>query len=187
MARISRAKIDAEMNKFGKEVVRVARGNLSRDRSNASKTLWKSIRYRWEESKQIIRFYMAPYGDFINSGVTGHGRGTYTSKRRMARSTKGYEFKTGPGLGSGTKMDRLFQDWLRVKNVQIRNAQGQYVDRKTASYLVRRNTGRFGIEPTGFWDKSFDAVYPKYSPIIDRTIGTAIEDSLDEILSQLND
>jgi len=179
MARLSRAKIDELTVAFAKRVIRRARGNLTRSKRVATKDLWNSLGYRLENEK--LQFFMADYGPFQDQGVTGHGRATYkaTNPRSVARSLAGYKFTKGP---VGPDADRSFRKWIATRNIAVRDARGRIVPRATASFLLRRSVGRFGIEPSRFFSEAWERFFPEYEKALNSLVTQIVNDSLDDMI-----
>lgn len=188
MARLSMAKIDTAINQFGKAVVKRARGNLTRSKRGASRSLWKSIRYRYKKGK--LQFQMNYYGAFIDQGVTGHGKGgAYKSGGKAAakgvqRSVHSppYKFTKGP---VGPEAERSFAEWIRTKGIKPRNAMGQFVkitpnSLSSLNFLLRRAVGRYGIEATEFFSEAFSF----YAPGLEKEIEFIVSGEIDKAISQ---
>lgn len=161
MGRISFAQRDKAVNEFGKKMVRHARGNLTKGKTNASNDLYKSIKYRYE--KGVLTFSMNTYGLFIDRGVTGHGRGDWkpTNPRSVARSLSGFKFKFGPV--ASVSADESFRQWFRYKGITPRHPDGSFMKYSTASFLFRRSVGRFGIKPRKFFTDAWERYYPDFA------------------------
>ena len=65
--------VQKELNAFGKYVVSQSRANLTRQKKNASKDLWNSIKYEVEVGKNsfALSFLMEEYGEYQDKGVSG--------------------------------------------------------------------------------------------------------------------
>jgi hypothetical protein len=173
---------DKLTNEFGKKLVKASRANLTRGKNNANKSLWKSIKYRFE--KNIFNFYYLDYGEYVDKGVTGHGKGDYKPRnpRPIAKSIAGYRFKKGP-VGPSAKAS--FRKWAAAKNVLVRDSKGRFVKPDTANFLLRRSTGRFGIQPKKFFTNAWDKLYPKYSKDLERAITIDVSNKLDDSLKSI--
>lgn len=181
MARISLHEIDRAFNEFGKKVVKRARGNLTRAGNVAGKGLWSSIRYKYEGGK--ISFFMADYGPFQDQGVTGIGaRGRFryraTNPRQVARSLSNFKFTVGP---SGPDAERSFRNWIADRNIAFRDERGRILPRRTATYILMRSVGRFGIKPNRFFSEAWERYYPEFEPILDGLITKAVDEAVNEI------
>lgn len=177
------AKIDTEVNRFGKNVVKRARGNLTRAKKKASGALWKSIRYRYK--KNVLRFEYLYYGAFHDEGVSGHGRGGgYTSRGKLAARGRvksiadpEYKFTKGP---VGPEAQTSFASWIRTKGIKPRDAMGKFVKVTPSSlsslnFLLRRAVGRYGIEPTRFFSEAIEFYAPDFEKKVDFLVTDAID------------
>ena len=61
------------LDEFGKELRKQSRSNLTRNKKNVSKGLYKSIDYHVKEMQNSFEFSfkMEPYGDYVDKGVSG--------------------------------------------------------------------------------------------------------------------
>ena len=184
---ISFDEMDEATVEFAKKVVRQSKGRLTRGGTNATRELYNSIGFRWDANKKLLQFVMSQHGAFIDRGVEGSGRGNWKSSKtpaRALRDSKGVVFKYRRG-GPGKKFHREFVEWLMVKGIRLRNKKGQYLDRDTAAFLVRRNVGRFGIKPRKFFTDSFNGLYPKYVKNLPKTVGPDVQAMVTEMLTEL--
>jgi hypothetical protein len=169
-------RLDESAETWAKRVVKIARGNLTREKSNSSKTLWKSIRYAitFEKGKTIVTFSMAKYGAFLDKGVTGTGQ-LHLSKTKVMpvpynQSEGGFEFKSAKKTIGGS-----LKKWLQSKGLP-----------PSLDYIVRRSIHAKGIRPRRFFSDTFKELTPEFDSVTDAAATAAIEDRLNDILKPLN-
>ena len=67
--------VEATLTKFAKRVIQQARTNLTKKKKNFDKTLYNSLTYKLNVSKNsfYLNFYMEEYGAYQDEGVKGAG------------------------------------------------------------------------------------------------------------------
>ena len=175
MARLSAAKIDEAAVKWAKKVVRMARGNLTREKGIASKTLWRSIRFRHE--KGATTFFMESYGAFLDKGVSGTGQLHYRGGKSMPVAYNKSEAKPEYKFNSSKKtIGGSLKDWLRTKRLP-----------DSMDFVVRRSVHARGIRPRRFFSDAWNIMVPEFDVAIQEAATITVEDTVDEILNTLKD
>ena len=141
---------DKAVNKFAKAVVKQAKSNLTREKANSSRTLWRSIKYKFE--KNVLSFFMEPYGAFLDKGVSGTGK-LYLSKTKSMpvpynKSEASPEFKFSP---SKKAIGGSLKGWLRQKSIPL-----------SAEFPIRKSIHAKGIRPRRFFTNAFDRMAKKF-------------------------
>ncbi len=179
MAKFSRDKIDEAAVKWAKRVVRLARGNLTREKGVSSKTLWNSIRFRHE--KNTTTFFMEDYGAFLDKGVSGTGQlrsfsgpGRRTVNNlpvafNKSEATPEYKFKS-----SNMAIGGSLKKWLQSKGLP-----------ESMDFIIRRSIHARGIRPRRFFSDAWNEMLPEYDVVIGEAATVAIADQTDEILNTL--
>jgi hypothetical protein len=172
MARISWENIDRAVNQFGKNTVKRAKGNLSREKGKASGRLYNSIRYRFKD--RVLIFTMEPYGAFMDQGVTGTGKlflkGGRVRPVAYNKSDARPEYKFKRKVIGGQSSIRK---WIRLKNVPV------------SDFVIRRSIAARGIRPRRFFSEAFNYEADKFEEELEKVITLDVEENLDEILKQL--
>lgn len=122
---------------FGQQIVADAKSNLLRDKKVASGKLLDSIKInRLKVSKRSIELNlnMAPYGAFVDQGVSG---------TETKYDTK-YSYTTKPPPPSA------FDGWMVRRGIAPRTAGGQFLSRKSIQFAISRSIFKKGIEPSHF-------------------------------------
>lgn len=175
MAKLSRDKIDKAVNDWAKKVVRMARGNLTREKGISTKSLWKSIRYRY--NKNTVTFYMDDYGAFLDKGVSGTGKLYYRNGNYMpvpynkSEADPEYKFSASKKAIGGS-----LKRWLRTKNLP-----------ESLDFVVRRSVHAKGIRPRRFFSDAWRVMLPEFNVVVGEAATVAVEETVDEILETLKD
>jgi len=168
--RISWERTDKAVNAFGKAVVRQAKGNLSRQKANASRTLHASIRYVFKDG--LLRFMMETYGAFLDKGVSGTGKLWLSKTKSMPvaynKSEGEPEFKFKP---SKRAIGGTLKGWLRIRGIPL-----------SAEFPIRRSIHARGIAPRRFFSNAFKSRYQKFSDEIERAVTADVNKQIDNIL-----
>jgi len=147
--------VEATLNKFAKRVIQQARTNLTKKKKNFDKTLYNSLTYTLNVSKNsfYLNFYMEEYGAYQDEGVKGAGGTRKTTSSFNRRNNKGkiwkqkapnsrFKFKEGkkPSV-------KHFKKWAQAKGL--------------SPYAVRESVFRQGISPSKFFTTPFRLQFQK--------------------------
>jgi len=147
--------VEATLNKFAKRVIQQARTNLTKKKKNFDKTLYNSLTYTLNVSKNsfYLNFYMEDYGAYQDEGVKGAGGTRKTTSSFNRRNNKGkiwkqkapnsrFKFKEGkkPSV-------KHFKKWAESKGLN--------------PYAVRESVFRQGISPSKFFTTPFRLQFQK--------------------------
>ena len=173
MPRFSKDKIDEAAVKWAKKVVRLARGNLTKEKGISSKGLWQSIKFRHENN--ATTFFMSDYGAFMDKGVSGTGKLHYRNGKSMpvaynkSEANPEYKFSSSKKAIGGS-----LKDWLRKKSLP-----------DSMDFVVRRSIHARGIRPRRFFSDAWKVMLPDYDVEIGEAATVSVEDTVDEILNTL--
>ena len=147
--------VEATLTKFAKRVIQQARTNLTKKKKNFDKTLYNSLTYTLNVSKNsfYLNFYMEDYGAYQDEGVKGAGGTRKTTSSFNRRNNKGkiwkqkapnsrFKFKEGkkPSV-------KHFKKWAQAKGL--------------SPYAVRESVFRQGISPSKFFTTPFRLQFQK--------------------------
>ena len=138
--------VQKELNRFAKYVVSQSKANLTRGKKKSSRRLYDSIDYDLNVSPNSfsLKFFMEEYGKFQDKGVSG--------TRKKYNTPYSYKDKMPPSK----KLDK----WLVKRNLKgIRNEKGQFISRKSLSYVIARSVFIKGIKPSLFFTKPFEKAF----------------------------
>jgi len=131
------------LNGFAKRVIQQSKTRLTKGKKNSSKELYNSLKYDLKTSGNalILNFFMKEYGIYQDKGVSG--------KKKKYNTPFSYKDKMPP--------PQALDKWMVRKNIKgVRNAQGQFIKRKSLQYLIARSIFMKGIKPSQFYTKSFE-------------------------------
>jgi len=139
--------VQEAIDKFRKYVIQQSRSNLTKQRKNVNKSLYNSINGVSKVNKNSISLYfeMLDYGIFQDKGVSG--------KFKKYNTDFSYNFLMPPS--------KVFDKWIVRKGIAPRNEKGQFMSRKSLSYLIARKIFREGIKPSLFFTKPFEKAYDR--------------------------
>jgi len=175
MARINRNIIDEAAVAWSKKVVKLARRNLSREKGISSKTLWRSIKFRYDRKTRTISFSMEPYGAFMDKGVSGTGQLHYRGGKSMpvaynkSEASPEYSFKSSKKTIGGS-----LKKWLQSKGLN-----------QSLDFVIRRSVHARGIRPRRFFSDTFKEMIPEFNVALEEAATVTVEDTIDEILKPL--
>lgn len=138
-----------ELNKFGRNVVKFSRSNLTRKKKNVNKKLYNSIDYKLEVHQNSFGLYfeMEEYGAYQDQGVSG-------TKRK---------FNTPFSFRGKMPPEAPILDWVKKRRLKFRGASGKFTkgSQKSLAFLIRRSIMKKGIKPSLFFTKPFEAAFKK--------------------------
>lgn len=160
-------KTEASLNKFAKYVIQQSRSNLSKQKRNVSSDLYGSLGYDLKVSPNSfgLQFYMLPYGEFLDKGVSG-------TKKRY-NTIYEYTNKKPP-------MQPL-ADWAKARNIRLRDEKGKFKkgNYKTIGFILQKSIYEKGIKPSLFFTKPFEKAFDNLPPELIESFGLDIDNFLD--------
>jgi len=155
------------LNKFGKDVKSGARRELTKQKKNASKDLWKSIDYKTKVNKNSFEFsfFMEDYGKFVDKGVKGS-----KSSKKAPTSPYKYTDKMPPA--------KVFDKWSIRKGVAPRSKGGQFEKRKSLNFAIAMSIYLTGLETTNFFTSPFEKEFKELPGELVEAYGLDVEDFL---------
>ena len=158
------------LQKFRDLVVAEAKAELQRLCKNTSGKLSNSIKGEVKEMPNSIGVYfeMEPYGNFQDKGVSGTER----------------KFDTPYSYKSKMPPPSAFDKWIVKKGIAPRSATGKFQSRKGMQFAIARSIFKYGIKPSLFFTKPFEAAYKTLPDTLIDKYGLDAEQLLNEILDQ---
>jgi len=155
------------LNKFAKYVIQQSRSNLSKQKKNVSSDLYGSLGYDLNVSPNSfsLEFYMLPYGEFIDKGVSG-------TKKRY-NTIYEYTNKKPP-------MEPLMQ-WAKSRNIRLRDEKGKFKkgNYRTIGFILQKSIYEKGIKPSLFFTKPFEKAFDNLPTELIEKFGLDIDDLLE--------
>lgn len=156
--------VEDELNAFRKHVITEARKSLTRNKKNASKTLYNDMSSFLKVSKNSFElgFEMPIYGQFQDQGVSG--------KKKKYDTPFSYKSKQPPS--------DVFEAWIKRKGIKGRDKRGRFITNKSLSYLIARSVFNNGIKPSLFFTRPFELAYKRLGDDIIEAFGLDIDEFL---------
>lgn len=141
--------VNDSLNDFGRYLVRESRKNLTRKGKKDTGSLYDSLSYKVNVSKNSFEFsfLMSEYGKFQDKGVRGA-----SSSLKAPKSP--YKFGSGKGKKGG--LTNAIDKWVRRKRFQFTNKKGKFLSYEQTAKLITRSIYLKGIEPTNFYSRPFE-------------------------------
>ena len=142
--------LELKVKEFANYVVQQSRSNLTKGGSNASGSLYKSIKPNVivEKDAFIVQFSMEDYGVFQDQGVKG------TESSYGSSSNSPFRFGTGSGRRGG--LTDGIQNWVKLKKFRWRDKRGRYMSYNSISYIIINSIWRKGLRARFFFTTPFD-------------------------------
>ena len=158
------------LEKFRDLVVAEAKNELQRLNKDSSGKLRNSIKGEVKEMPNSIGVYfeMEPYGNFQDKGVSG--------VKRKFDTPYSYKTKMPP--------PSAFDKWIVRKGIAPRSATGKFQSRKGLQFAIAKSVFKYGIRPSLFFTKPFEAAYKTLPDTLIDKYGLDAEQLLNEILDQ---
>jgi hypothetical protein len=166
--------VRAELDAFGKYVVKQSRANLTRKKKKDTGELYKSIDYDLFVSKTEASFSLdikwVDYAKFIDKGVKG-----VSSSAKAPNSP--YKFGTGSGKKGG--LTEGVDKWVTRKRIQFQDRKsGKFMSYKQTAFLIRRSIWFKGIETTNFFTKPLEDAFKRLPDALVEAFGLEVDNIL---------
>lgn len=161
--------------RFGFNVVKFSRANLTRQRKNVSRQLYDSLEYEFSEGPNSfsLAILMEEYGMCQDQGVRGA-----QESRRAPRSP----YKFGTGTAPRNQFKKNIDNWITRRGIKGRDALGRFITKESLSYLIRRSIYNKGLRPSYFITKPFEAAFKKLPEELTEAYALDIIDFMDFVL-----
>ena len=144
---LDKQEVQEAIDKFRKYVVQQSKSNLTKQKKNASKSLYNSIKGVSKVNPNSISLYfeMEAHGVFQDKGVSG--------KEKKYNTPYSYKSKMPP--------TKALDKWVVRRGIAPRDAKGRLISRKSLKFLIARGIYRNGIKPSLFFTKPFEVAYDR--------------------------
>ena len=158
---LDKEEVQEAIDKFRKYVVQQSRSNLTKQKKNASKSLYNSIKGVSKVNPNSISLYfeMEAHGVFQDKGVSG--------KEKKYNTPYSYKSKMPP--------TKALDKWVVRRGIAPRDAKGRLISRKSLKFLIARSIYRNGIKPSMFFTKPFEVAYDRLPDELVEAYGLDIE------------
>ncbi|BAQ92861.1 hypothetical protein [uncultured Mediterranean phage uvMED] len=163
--------VEKALQRFAKHVVSRSRANLTRQDKNASRSLYDSLDYEINVSKNSfkLRILMEEYAMFQDRGVRGADPSLVNGVQKAPLSP--YRFKN--------KMPPLkpILDWVKLRKIRLRDEKGKFKkgSYKTVAFLVQRSIYAQGLKPSLFFTRPFIAAFDNLPDDVVEAYGLDLE------------
>jgi len=165
---LDKEEVQEVIDKFRKYVVQQSRSNLTKQKKNASKSLYNSIKGVSKVNPNSISLYfeMEEHGIYQDKGVKGK-----TSSTKAPNSP----FKFGSGTGKKGGLTQGIQKWVKQKRFQFRDEQGRFMSYNSTAFLITRSIYNKGLKPSLFFTKPFEKAFDRLPDELVEAYGLDIE------------
>lgn len=165
---LDKEEVQEAIDKFRKYVVQQSRSNLTKQKKNASKSLYNSIKGVSKVNPNSISLYfeMETHGIYQDKGVKGK-----TSSTKAPNSP----FKFGSGTGKKGGLTDGIQKWVKQKRFQFRDEQGRFMSYNSTAFLITRSIYNKGLKPSLFFTKPFEKAFDRLPDELVEAYGLDIE------------
>ena len=165
---LDKEEVQEAIDKFRKYVVQQSRSNLTKQKKNASKSLYNSIKGVSKVNPNSISLYfeMEEHGIYQDKGVKGK-----TSSTKAPNSP----FKFGSGTGKKGGLTNGIQKWVKQKRFQFRDEKGRFMSYNSTAFLITRSIYNKGLKPSMFFTKPFEKAFDRLPDELVEAYGLDIE------------
>lgn len=168
--------VEHVMTRFAKNVIAKSRSNLTRQKKNVSRKLYKSIDAQTSVSKNgslSQSFFMEEYGAYQDLGV----RGTKGTKNNFKRPSPFRYRSKRPPISALNK-------WMVKKGIAPRNESGQFTTRRGLMFSISKSIFEYGIPQTLFFTKPFEAAFKNLPQEIIEAYGLDLEEYMNFVIER---
>lgn len=171
---LDKQNLKQSLDKFGQDVIKAARQNLTRKNRNVTNALYQSLKFNSKVSKNSIQFdfEMLDYGQFQDKGVKGA-----TSSQRAPQSP----FQFGSGRGKKGGLTKGIKAWVRARGIKFTSG-GRKLTFDATARLITRSIYNKGLKPTNFFSRPFDLAFQRLPEDIAEAYGLDIENFMETSL-----
>ena len=144
---LDKQEVQEAIDKFRKYVVQQSKSNLTKQKKNASKSLYNSIKGVSKVNPNSISLYfeMEAHGVFQDKGVSG--------QEKKYNTPYSYKSKMPP--------TKALDKWVVRRGIAPRDAKGRFMSRNTVNFFVAKSIFEKGIKPSLFFTKPFEVAYDR--------------------------
>ena len=144
---LDKEEVQEAIDKFRKYVVQQSRSNLTKQKKNASKSLYNSIKGVSKVNPNSISLYfeMEAHGVFQDKGVSG--------KEKKYNTPYSYKSKMPP--------TKALDKWVVRRGIAPRDSKGRLISRQSLKFAIARGIFKNGIKPSLFFTKPFEVAYDR--------------------------
>ena len=170
---LDKEEVQEAIDKFRKYVVQQSRSNLTKQKKNASKGLYNSIKGVSKVNPNSISLYfeMEEHGIYQDKGV----KGTKSTHPESQSSPYSYKSKGGKRGLKGMPPTKALDKWVVRRGIAGRDKQGRFLSRKTLKFLIAKGIFEKGIKASMFFTKPFEKAFDRLPDELVEAYGLDIE------------
>ncbi len=163
--------VKKSLEQFGKDLVKQTRASLTRQGKNNTSSLYKSLDYDLNVSKNSFSFsFLAEdYLTFVDKGVKG-----FSSSAKAPNSP----YKFGSGTGKKGGLSKGINDWVRQKRIQFKSKKGKFLSYDSTAFIIRRSVWHTGLKTTNVFTRPFELAFKRLPDDLVDAYALEIEDLL---------
>ena len=144
---LDKQEVQVAIDKFRKYVIQQSKSNLTKQKKNASKSLYNSIKGVSKVNPNSISLYfeMEAHGVFQDKGVSG--------KEKKYNTPYSYKSKMPP--------TKALDKWVVRRGIAPRDAKGRLISRQSLKFAIAKGIFKNGIKPSLFFTKPFEVAYDR--------------------------
>ena len=144
---LDKQEVQEAIDKFRKYVVQQSKSNLTKQKKNASKSLYNSIKGVSKVNPNSISLYfeMEEHGIYQDKGVSG--------KEKKYNTPYSYKSKMPP--------TKALDKWVVRRGIAPRDSKGRLISRQSLKFAIAKGIFKNGIKPSLFFTKPFEAAYDR--------------------------
>lgn len=165
-------RVEKYLRKYGKFIVKQAKGIIKKKGKKDSGKLLRSLKYVIKEKNGIfdIEFLSAKHGEFIDKGVQGLGKKNLPSgsKAKNVRPNRTYiDAETGKRKRSPYKFKTanirpsIMESYVQRKGLSFTNEDGSRMSIQSMAYIIGRAIKAKGIQGISFYSQPIAAFSKK--------------------------
>jgi len=169
--------LQKELSKFGKEVIKQSRTNLTRMQHKDTNELYNSLKFESKVSKNSFSFdfLMEEYGAYNDKGVKG---------KKSSSKAPNSPFRFGSGTGRKGGLTRAISKWVRSKGIRGRDKKGRFITNKSLTFLISRSIYMNGMKPSLFFTKPFEKAFTRLPDDLVEKFGLDVENFMKHTLNK---
>jgi hypothetical protein len=164
--------LEISLKAFRDYVIQQSRSNLSKQKKNASKNLYSSLKGNYKATSKTfdVTFNMAYYGQFIDQGVSG--------KKKKYNTPFSYKSKMPPM--------KALDKWIVRRGIAPRDKKGKFLTRKQTQFVIARGIYNNGIKPSLFFTKPYANGLKRLNNDLVEKFGMDIDKFLENVLNRID-
>lgn len=170
--------VQASLEAFRDYVIQQSRSNLTKQRRNVSRKLYRSLSGTVKVNANSFEFdfEMEEHGQYLDKGVRGK-----TSSSKAPNSP----FKFGSGTGKKGGLTNGILKWVKAKRLQFKDKKtGRFLSYESTGFLITRSIYHKGMKPSLFFTKPFEKAFKRLPDDLIEKFGLDVEAMFNQTIKQ---